>query len=108
MFRKILILLITLKFYSKFCLSQGTNKYLAQNLTSYLLNEYDKNSKPEGQVIIYMQISLLQIMSVQEKEQSITLSIWVTQQWYDSRLIWNSSDFGNLPFTTIPSDKLWA
>ena len=91
----------------KLYLSQNVDNYLTQNLTSYLMKDYDKYSKPPGKVNISMQISIKQIVGIQEKDQTITLSVWITQLWNDPRLAFNSARFNNLPYTTVPSDKLW-
>ena len=91
----------------KLYLSQNGDIYLNQKLTSYLMKNYDKTSKPEGLVNISIQISIKQIVGIQEKDQTITLNIWVSEGWKDPRLSYNSSQFGGLPYTTVPSDKLW-
>ena len=71
------------------------------------MKDYDKNSKPTGQVNISMQISIKQIVGIQEKDQTITLSVWITQIWTDPRLVYNMSQFSDIPYTNLPSDKLW-
>ena len=92
---------------TKLHLSQNVDVYSTQNLTTYLMREYDKSSKPGGQVNISMQISISQLVGLQEKEQTITLNVWVTQIWNDTRLMYNLSQFPDL-YTSIPSDKLWV
>ena len=92
----------------KLYLSQNVDIYLTQNLTSYLLKNYDKNSKPVGQVNVSMQITLTHIVSIQEKDQTITISVMITQTWMDPRLAYNSSQFGDLSYTTLSSDKVWV
>ena len=92
----------------KLYLSQNVDIYLTQNLTSYLMKNYDKNSKPVGQVNISMQISITQLVGIQEKDQTITISVMITQAWIDPRLAYNSSQFGDLPYTTLSSDKVWV
>ena len=88
-------------------LSKNVDNYLTQNLTSHLMSNYDKNSKAPGQVNISMQISIKQIVGIQEKDQTITMSVWITQLWNDPRLAFNASQFNNLPYTSVPSDKIW-
>ena len=91
----------------KLYLTQNGDIYLTQNLTSHLMKDYDKYSKPSGQVNISIQISIRQVVGIQEKDQTITLEVWITQLWTDPRLAYNVSQFGNLLYTTLSSDKLW-
>lgn len=77
-------------------------------LADKLLTGYDKNVKPEGQVNISIQVFLMQIVNVFEKDQIISLNTWITQSWYDQRLTWDPIAYAGLDFTAISSDKFWA
>ncbi|KAK7478412.1 hypothetical protein BaRGS_00030337, partial [Batillaria attramentaria] len=42
-----------------------------------------------------------------EKNQIITISVWLRQEWYDTRLKWDPNDYDGLSKLNIPSDDLW-
>ena len=42
-----------------------------------------------------------------ERNQILTTNCWLTQSWNDTRMKWNSSDFGGIRVVRIPYNKLW-
>lgn len=90
-----------------FSLAQNTTTYYEHLLVNDLLNGYDKNVKPDGQVIVEMQVYLMQIINVAEKDQAITLNTWITEIWYDERLAWDPASYGNITYINLPSDLFW-
>ncbi|XP_061172033.1 acetylcholine receptor subunit alpha-like 1 isoform X2 [Saccostrea echinata] len=50
---------------------------------------------------------LSQLLNIDEKNQIMKTSVWLHQEWFDKRLIWNPQDFGGINMTQIPSTDLW-
>lgn len=59
-----------------------------QTLITTLLNGYNKNIRPFDQVIVYLTGSLQQIINIDEKQQIMTSSLFISQTWFDDRLSW--------------------
>ena len=76
-------------------------------LLEKLFNKYNKQVKPKEQVNVSIELSLVQIVAVSEKDQTITLSTWIAQSWVDPRLSWIPSAYDNITYLAVPSDKIW-
>ena len=76
-------------------------------LKKKIFEGYDKNVKPSKTVNISFDTSLKQIVSLDEKNQIITTSIYLYASWYDRRLTWNSSDFNETDLIKVTSTRLW-
>ncbi|PAA85645.1 hypothetical protein BOX15_Mlig014979g1 [Macrostomum lignano] len=82
--------------YSDFYLSRTSYRYARPVVN---------NSQP---VIMYMNVSLTQIMDVDEKNQIIKLNMWVLQEWTDPFFIWHPESYGGVDHMLLPSDALWT
>lgn len=75
------------------------NKYEIQLLNS-ILNNYDRRSRPVedyySPLNITLDISLQQLLQVDEKHQTITTNIWRSVSWNDCSLKWNPDNYGNI------------
>jgi hypothetical protein len=82
-----------------------------QTVESSLLNNltanYNKKVRPSEVVTINFSIELKQIISLDEKNQILLTSNYISQEWFDSRLTWNSSDFNKINLLMIPVKDLW-
>ena len=85
--------------------TNSTNHHEA--LIKNLFSNYNKQVKPLGQTNLSIEVSLVQIVSVLEKDQIIILSTWIAQGWNDNRLRWKPSDYGDIAYLPLPSDKIW-
>jgi hypothetical protein len=43
-----------------------------------------------------------------EKNQILTLMLWLEMKWTDAKLKWNASKYGGIKFLHIPSDLIWT
>ncbi|UJR23945.1 hypothetical protein I4U23_026913 [Adineta vaga] len=82
-----------------------------QRLMAQLLRNYDPSARPvynaSNTVSVAFGISLTQLSDMDEKNQILTTNIWLEQEWYDQRLIWNASDFNGLSTLRLPCSKIW-
>lgn len=83
----------------------------AKRLHHDLMSPYNALVKPSGgpnhQLTVKMGLRLSQVLDVDEKNQIITISVWLRQEWDDLRLKWDPSDYGGVHKLNIPSDDLW-
>ena len=76
-------------------------------LKQRIFQGYDKNVKPSQTVNIWFDASLKQIVSLDEKNQILTTSIYLYVNWYDGRLTWNLSDHNDTDSVKVTSTRLW-
>ncbi|XP_078000571.1 acetylcholine receptor subunit alpha-like [Glandiceps talaboti] len=81
------------------------------HLYTNLMSNYSKLIRPAEDphdvVNVNMSLSLVQLLSVDDKSQVITVSIWLYQIWYDYRLKWNSSEYGDIDYILVRGKDLW-
>ncbi|XP_075064538.1 neuronal acetylcholine receptor subunit beta-4 [Mixophyes fleayi] len=58
-------------------------------------------------VSIQLQLSLAQLISVNEREQIMTTNVWLNQEWVDYRLTWNPAEYDDIRKLRIPSKQIW-
>ncbi|XP_059533940.1 neuronal acetylcholine receptor subunit beta-4 isoform X1 [Myotis daubentonii] len=76
------------------------------NRTRY--NNLIRPATSSSQLIsIRLQLSLAQLISVNEREQIMTTNVWLKQEWTDYRLAWNSSRYEGVKVLRIPAKRLW-
>ncbi|KAG3262375.1 neuronal acetylcholine receptor subunit beta-4 isoform X2 [Ictidomys tridecemlineatus] len=76
------------------------------NKTRY--NNLIRPATSSSQLIsIQLQLSLAQLISVNEREQIMTTNVWLKQEWTDYRLAWNSSRYEGVNILRIPAKRIW-
>uniref|UniRef100_A0A671SNY2 Neuronal acetylcholine receptor subunit beta-2-like n=1 Tax=Sinocyclocheilus anshuiensis TaxID=1608454 RepID=A0A671SNY2_9TELE len=84
-----------------------------ERLVNYLLSpdRYNKLIRPavnkSQQVTIAIQVSLAQLISVNEREQIMTTNCWLTQVWNDYRLMWDPEEYEGIRKVRLPSQHIW-
>nr|XP_055030885.1 neuronal acetylcholine receptor subunit beta-4 [Misgurnus anguillicaudatus] len=84
-----------------------------ERLMKMLLNEtrYNKLIRPAmnraEKVTVLLQVSLAQLISVNEREQIMTTNVWLTQNWNDYRLSWDPAEYEGIDKLRIPSKHIW-
>nr|XP_055076337.1 cholinergic receptor, nicotinic, alpha 11 [Misgurnus anguillicaudatus] len=83
-----------------------------RTLLKNLLKDYNRMERPVANdsqpLTVFLSMSLVQIMDVDEKNQILTSNIWLNMHWYDHYLQWNQSEYPgvkNLRFTT---EQIWT
>ena len=103
----ILVFVVLLKFFKILkCGQLDTNQTLEQNLFNTLMSGYNKNIRPTVRVQVNMTVSLKHIVSLDEKNQVLLTSSYISQEWYDPRLTW-SVNVNNTNIMMIPVKSLW-
>uniref|UniRef100_A0A6Q2XC35 Cholinergic receptor, nicotinic, gamma n=1 Tax=Esox lucius TaxID=8010 RepID=A0A6Q2XC35_ESOLU len=89
---------------------------LFHSLVKDLMIGYNKNVRPmekSGDITkVTVKMTLTNLISLNEKEEALTTSVWIEMQWCDYRLRWDqpprSALYGNLTSQMrIPSKSIW-
>nr|XP_015196630.1 PREDICTED: neuronal acetylcholine receptor subunit alpha-10 isoform X2 [Lepisosteus oculatus]XP_015196631.1 PREDICTED: neuronal acetylcholine receptor subunit alpha-10 isoform X2 [Lepisosteus oculatus] len=56
---------------------------------------------------VTLQITLSQIIDMDERNQILTAYLWIRQVWIDAYLTWNKDDYDGLDTIRIPSSYVW-
>uniref|UniRef100_A0A8C1PQI1 Cholinergic receptor, nicotinic, alpha 10a n=1 Tax=Cyprinus carpio TaxID=7962 RepID=A0A8C1PQI1_CYPCA len=56
---------------------------------------------------VTLQITLAQIIDMDERNQILTTYLWIRQVWFDAYLTWNKTDYDGLDTIRIPSSYVW-
>uniref|UniRef100_A0A3Q3VI08 Uncharacterized protein n=1 Tax=Mola mola TaxID=94237 RepID=A0A3Q3VI08_MOLML len=84
-----------------------------ERLMNWLLgkNRYNPLIRPAAnrteRVTVKLQVSLAQLISVNEREQIMTTNVWLTQHWVDYRLSWDPATYEGIDKLRIPSRHVW-
>ncbi|XP_037705368.1 acetylcholine receptor subunit delta [Choloepus didactylus] len=84
-----------------------------ERLIRHLFKEkgYKKELRPvehqEDSVAISLGLTLSNLISLKEVEETLTTNVWIEHGWNDSRLQWEAKDFGNISVLRLPPDMLW-
>ncbi|XP_036176547.1 acetylcholine receptor subunit delta isoform X2 [Myotis myotis] len=84
-----------------------------ERLIRYLFKEkgYNKELRPvahkEDSVDVSLALTLSNLISLKEVEETLTTNVWMEHGWTDSRLQWDVKDFGNISVLRLPPDMLW-
>uniref|UniRef100_A0A7N8YGT4 Cholinergic receptor, nicotinic, epsilon n=1 Tax=Mastacembelus armatus TaxID=205130 RepID=A0A7N8YGT4_9TELE len=80
-------------------------------LISNLFKNYNKNIRPvvrpEDKVEVQIKLTLTNLISLNEKEETLTTNVWIEIQWEDLRLAWNSSDNYGIEVIRVPYNTVW-
>uniref|UniRef100_A0A8C9P871 Cholinergic receptor nicotinic delta subunit n=1 Tax=Spermophilus dauricus TaxID=99837 RepID=A0A8C9P871_SPEDA len=91
--------------------SWGLNE--EERLIRHLFTEkgYKKELRPvtrkEESVDVSLALTLSNLISLKEVEETLTTNVWIEHGWTDSRLQWDAEDFGNISVLRLPPDMLW-
>ncbi|XP_077323946.1 neuronal acetylcholine receptor subunit alpha-10-like [Lithobates pipiens] len=56
---------------------------------------------------VTLQVTLSQIIDMDERNQILMAYLWIRQVWFDAYLRWNKEDYDGLDTIRIPSSKVW-
>ncbi|XP_046650110.1 acetylcholine receptor subunit alpha-like isoform X4 [Daphnia pulicaria] len=83
----------------------------AKRLYDDLLSNYNKIVRPvvnNSDVLkVRIKLKLSQLIDLNLKNQIMTTNLWVEQYWYDYKLMWEPSEYGEVSMLHVPSDHIW-
>ncbi|KAM3600671.1 uncharacterized protein V6R79_000451 [Siganus canaliculatus] len=85
------------------------------NEETYLIKDlfrgYNKNIRPVvhpvDKVEVQIKLTLTNLISLNEKEETLTTNVWIEIQWNDYRLAWNSSKYYGIEIIRVPCNTVW-
>uniref|UniRef100_A0A3P8S4S9 Cholinergic receptor, nicotinic, alpha 10b n=1 Tax=Amphiprion percula TaxID=161767 RepID=A0A3P8S4S9_AMPPE len=100
---------IVLVFLVLFCLA--AHGRFAQKLLTDLFSNYTNALRPVEDtdyiINVTLQITLSQIIDMDERNQILTTYLWIRQVWMDAYLTWRKEDYDGLDTIRIPSSYVW-
>ncbi|XP_078524237.1 acetylcholine receptor subunit delta-like [Lissotriton helveticus] len=84
-----------------------------ETLIHYLMVDkgYNKEIRPvknkDETVDVALELTLSNLISLKEADETLTSNVWLKHVWYDYRLTWNPSDFYNISIIRMPADMVW-
>nr|XP_033775702.1 neuronal acetylcholine receptor subunit alpha-3-like [Geotrypetes seraphini] len=76
-----------------------------------LFEKYNQYIRPvenaSDPVIVKFEVSMSQLVKVDEVNQIMETNLWLKHIWNDYKLKWNPSEYDGIEFVRIPSDKIW-
>ncbi|XP_036950299.1 neuronal acetylcholine receptor subunit alpha-3 [Acanthopagrus latus] len=94
-----------------FLLSGGFCSDAEHKLFSGIFANYNQYIRPvenvTDPVIVQFEVSMSQLVKVDEVNQIMETNLWLRHIWNDYKLRWNPRDFGGVEFIRVPSSRIW-
>ncbi|KAM9388381.1 neuronal acetylcholine receptor subunit alpha-10 [Phaethornis superciliosus] len=89
----------------------GAPGALARQLLRDLFRNYSRALRPVGDtgtvLGVTLQVTLAQIIDMDERNQVLTSYLWLRQAWQDAHLSWDQGDYGGIASIRVPSSYVW-
>ncbi|XP_048754339.1 neuronal acetylcholine receptor subunit alpha-10-like isoform X2 [Ostrea edulis] len=83
-----------------------------KNLYSALFTSYNNEILPRcnhaDNVTVTLDMSLREIIALNEREQTLKIKIWVRESWTDCGLSWTPATYGGLTSLSVSRGKVWT
>ncbi|PAV86086.1 hypothetical protein WR25_24418 [Diploscapter pachys] len=90
-------------------LAQGSHH--ERRLYEDLMRDYNSLERPVENhsmpVVVYLKVSLQQIIDVDEKNQIVYVNAWLDYTWDDYKLVWDTGEYGNITDVRFPAGRIW-
>ncbi|XP_060709842.1 neuronal acetylcholine receptor subunit alpha-3-like [Hemiscyllium ocellatum] len=86
--------------------TEGERKLLAKLFANYsrYVRPVENVSRP---VVVQFEVSLSQLIKVDEINQIMETNLWLKHIWSDYKLKWDPAEYGGVKSIRIPSEKIW-
>ena len=101
------ILLISILLLNEVECQLSAGQVIEQALVKKLFTNYSRTIRPNDQVSVTVGLQLKQIISLAEKTQILTTSIYVEQWWNDERLSWIPNSYNNITALQLSLKNIW-
>uniref|UniRef100_A0A8C4BR69 Cholinergic receptor, nicotinic, alpha 3 n=1 Tax=Denticeps clupeoides TaxID=299321 RepID=A0A8C4BR69_9TELE len=93
---------------SVFC---GSCSEAEHQLFSVIFSNYNQYIRPvenvSDPVIVQFEVSMSQLVKVDEVNQIMETNLWLRHIWNDYKLKWDPKEFGGVEFIRVPSNRIW-
>ncbi|XP_072039498.1 neuronal acetylcholine receptor subunit alpha-10-like [Amphiura filiformis] len=81
-------------------------------LITKLLSNYGSTLAPpvlnsSTQIEVVIRLGISRVIELNEKMQTLTLSVEIGMEWHDEFLTWDTSEYPNISVLSIPSSRIW-
>uniref|UniRef100_A0A3B3DSH6 Cholinergic receptor, nicotinic, delta (muscle) n=2 Tax=Oryzias melastigma TaxID=30732 RepID=A0A3B3DSH6_ORYME len=63
--------------------------------------------RPEDTVDVFLALTLSNLISLKEADETLLTNVWIEHTWYDTRMSWNMSEFDGIEMLRLPSSMVW-
>ena len=79
-------------------------------LHNYLFREGNLTAFPvaNGQVKVKIGLTLNQVVDVEEINEVVVLNVWIRQEWYNPRVVWNPDHFHQIKKINVRHYRVWT
>ncbi|KAI1904320.1 hypothetical protein AGOR_G00004450 [Albula goreensis] len=92
-------------------LSGGACSEAEHRLFKVIFTKYNQYIRPvenvSDPVIVQFEVSMSQLVKVDEVNQIMETNLWLRHIWNDYKLRWDPKDFGGVEFIRVPSNRIW-
>ncbi|XP_065700788.1 acetylcholine receptor subunit gamma isoform X3 [Patagioenas fasciata] len=82
-----------------------------EKLLQDLMTNYNRHLRPalrRDQIIdVTLKLTLTNLISLNEREETLTTNVWIEMQWFDYRLRWDPEQYDNIQQLRVPSTMVW-
>ncbi|KAA8580519.1 hypothetical protein FQN60_013477, partial [Etheostoma spectabile] len=84
-----------------------------ERLINYLIKEkgYNKELRPvekqQEAVDVYLALTLSNLISLKEVDETLLTNVWIDHTWTDYRLSWNTTEFDGIEMLRLPTNMVW-
>ncbi|KAM4605966.1 acetylcholine receptor subunit delta [Polymixia lowei] len=84
-----------------------------ERLINYLFKErgYNKELRPvekqQDAVDVYLALTLSNLISLKEADETLLTNVWIEHTWTDFRLSWNKTEFDDIEMLRLPPSMVW-
>ncbi|KAM6258441.1 acetylcholine receptor subunit gamma isoform 1-T1 [Porphyrio hochstetteri] len=100
-----------LLFLTLFALAGVDCRNQEEKLLQDLMTNYNRDLRPAvrgDQVIdVTLKLTLTNLISLNEREETLTTNVWIEMQWSDYRLRWDPESYDNIQLLRVPSTMVW-
>ena len=80
---------------------------IEQILINALFKNYTRTIRPDVTVDVAISVQLKQIISLDEKNQMLTTTSFISQTWYDTRLSWDRYNYNDTEVIMVSLKNIW-
>ncbi|XP_035272940.1 neuronal acetylcholine receptor subunit alpha-3-like isoform X1 [Anguilla anguilla] len=94
-----------------FLVPGGMSSEAEHKLFSVIFSKYNQYIRPVANVsdpvIVQFEVSMSQLVKVDEVNQIMETNLWLRHIWNDYKLRWDPKEFGGVEFIRVPSNRIW-
>ncbi|NWX89125.1 ACHG protein, partial [Nothoprocta pentlandii] len=82
-----------------------------EKLLQDLMDNYNRHLRPalhgDQLINVTLKLTLTNLISLNEREETLTTNVWIEMQWCDYRLRWDPQKYDNIELLRVPSTMVW-